>query len=115
MSNSNRIVFKDDAIGREREITDLLTKVIDPELGIDIVNLGLIYEVHINGNRCDVIMTLTTMGCPLVDYIVGDIKYALSHLEGIDTVDVAITFDPPWDMTKMSRFARIALGIPMNR
>ncbi len=115
MNQHYNIQFHDQAIGREKEILDLLTKVIDPELGIDIVNMGLIYEVTLDeAGKCSVIMTLTTMGCPLVDYIVGDIKFALEHLPGVETVECQITFDPPWDLTKMSRYARIALGIPMN-
>lgn len=113
MNTANQIEFFDRAVEQQEEILDLLTKVIDPELGIDIVNLGLIYEVHLNeAGRCFVKMTLTTMGCPLVDYIVGDIRYAMEHVTGVQEVDVELTFDPPWDLTRLSRYARIALGIP---
>ena len=96
MNQHYNIQFHDQAIGREKEILDLLTKVIDPELGIDIVNMGLIYEVTLDeAGKCSVIMTLTTMGCPLVDYIVGDIKFALEHLPGVEKSM------PLWDRTEL--------------
>lgn len=90
-----------------------LENVIDPELGIDIVNLGLVYDVDLNNDGlCTVTMTLTSMGCPLAGHIEQDVHRALSDIPQIKEIDVKIVWDPPWDKDKMSRYAKIALGIP---
>lgn len=90
-----------------------LENVIDPELGIDIVNLGLIYDVDLNDEGiCTVTMTLTSMGCPLAGHIESDIRRALADLPNIKEIVVNIVWDPPWGKDKMSRYAKIALGIP---
>lgn len=90
-----------------------LENVIDPELGIDIVNLGLVYDVDINdAGLCTVTMTLTSMGCPLAAHIEADVRGALSDIPQAKEIDVNIIWDPPWGKDKMSRYAKIALGIP---
>lgn len=90
-----------------------LENVIDPELGIDIVNLGLIYDVDLDeAGLCTVTMTLTSMGCPLAGHIEADIRGALADIPQIKEIDVNIIWDPPWGKDKMSRYAKIALGIP---
>ncbi|WP_091273530.1 metal-sulfur cluster assembly factor [Alteribacillus persepolensis] len=95
-----------------------LEKVIDPELGVDIVNLGLVYNVDLDEeNNVFIRMTLTAMGCPLAGTIVNDIKNALKDLQEfgeINEVDVDIVWNPPWDKSMMSRYAKIALGVPEN-
>lgn len=97
----------------QENILGALENVIDPELGIDIVNLGLIYGVTMNEDGvCDVVMTLTTMGCPLADHIEADIKRALEDIPEVSEINVNIVWDPPWGKDKMSRYAKIALGIP---
>ncbi|TGD24853.1 metal-sulfur cluster assembly factor [Companilactobacillus suantsaicola] len=89
-----------------------LEDVIDPELGIDLVNLGLIYGVEIrNGNEAIVTMTLTTMGCPLSDMLNDSIIEAAESVPGIDKCQVELVWYPAWDISKMSRYARISLGI----
>lgn len=94
-------------------ILGALENVIDPELGIDIVNLGLVYDVDLDEDGvCTVTMTLTTMGCPLAGHIEQDIQYALSDLPEVKETRTNIVWDPPWDKDKMSRYAKIALGIP---
>lgn len=91
-----------------------LENVIDPELGIDIVNLGLIYDVDLDDEGvCTVTMTLTAMGCPLAAHIEQDVKHALDDIPEIkEEVKVNIVWDPPWGKDKMSRYAKIALGVP---
>lgn len=90
-----------------------LENVIDPELGIDIVNLGLIYDADLDEDGlCTVTMTLTAMGCPLAAHIEQDVKRALSDIPEIQEINVDIVWDPPWGKDKMSRYAKIALGIP---
>ncbi|MGE7622539.1 metal-sulfur cluster assembly factor [Viridibacillus sp. NPDC096237] len=89
-----------------------LENVIDPELGIDIVNLGLVYEVDLSEEGlCVVTMTLTSMGCPLGPVIVDQIRTALFELPEIKEVTVDIVWNPPWNKDNMSRYAKIALGI----
>lgn len=90
-----------------------LENVIDPELGIDIVNMGLIYEIDLDdAGLCTVTMTLTSMGCPLAAHIEQDIRRVLADIPQIKDIDVNIVWDPPWGKDKMSRYAKIALGIP---
>jgi len=90
-----------------------LENVIDPELGIDIVNMGLVYDVDLSeSGLCTVTMTLTSMGCPLAGHIEADVKRALADIPEVKYIDVNIVWDPPWGKEKMSRYAKIALGIP---
>lgn len=95
-----------------RRIMASLEQVIDPELGIDIVNLGLVYGVELlEAGHCVVKMTLTTMGCPLADVITDEIMKALKSVPEVQTSEVKLVWYPAWDTSKMSRYARIALGI----
>lgn len=106
------VTFKNEALNRDGEIMEQLLAVLDPELGIDIVNLGLIYEVDLDDQgNCDILMTLTTIGCPLADVIEAEIKFALLDLDFIENVNIDVTFDPAWDVSRLSRYGRIALGI----
>jgi len=96
----------------KESILGALENVIDPELGIDIVNLGLVYDVDLNDEGlCTVTMTLTSMGCPLGPVIVDQIKTALSDLPEVKDVEVNIVWSPPWSKDMMSRYAKMALGI----
>ena len=97
---------------KERVLAALET-VIDPELGIDIVNLGLIYEIEFDGETGDTVikMTLTTMGCPLDDVLTEQIHEALSDIPEVKNPEVKLVWYPAWTTDKMSRYARIALGI----
>lgn len=89
-----------------------LELVVDPELGIDIVNLGLVYDVELNEeSQATVTMTLTSMGCPLAGTIVEQVKAALAEIPEVRTTEVNIVWNPPWSKDRMSRYAKIALGI----
>ncbi|MFC6177319.1 metal-sulfur cluster assembly factor [Companilactobacillus huachuanensis] len=100
-------------VEKKDQVREALEKVIDPELGIDIVNLGLIYDVTIEKNNQAVItMTLTTMGCPLSDMLHDSIKKAAESVDGIKSCEIQLVWYPIWDIGKMSRYARVALGIP---
>lgn len=93
-------------------ILTALESVIDPELGVDIVNLGLIYEIGFEDNgHTEIKMTLTTMGCPLADILTEQIHDALKEVPEVTEVDVKLVWYPAWSVDKMSRYARIALGI----
>ncbi|GLI85958.1 metal-sulfur cluster assembly factor [Rossellomorea marisflavi] len=89
-----------------------LEQVVDPELGIDIVNLGLVYDVELNEEgTATVTMTLTSMGCPLAGTIVDQVKTALRDIPEVKDTEVDIVWNPPWSKDNMSRYAKIALGI----
>lgn len=93
-------------------IMGALERVIDPELGVDIVNLGLVYDVDMDEEGYTTItMTLTAMGCPLAGVIVDQVKYALEDLPEVKETEVNIVWTPAWTKDKMSRYAKIALGI----
>lgn len=96
----------------KESILGALENVIDPELGIDIVNLGLVYNINLDDEGlCTVEMTLTSMGCPMGPQIVDMVKTALAELPEIKETEVNIVWTPPWDKDKMSRYAKIALGV----
>ncbi|AJK89283.1 metal-sulfur cluster assembly factor [Lysinibacillus fusiformis] len=89
-----------------------LENVIDPELGIDIVNLGLVYDVELDDEGvATVTMTLTSMGCPLGPVIVDQVNTALNELPEVKSTNVNIVWNPPWSKDKMSRYAKMALGV----
>jgi len=94
----------------EEDVYQALSMVYDPELGIDILNLGLVYDVQINDGVVHVLMTLTTMGCPMHDAISVGAEFALRELPGVKDVELELTFDPPWDPSRMSDAAKMALG-----
>jgi metal-sulfur cluster biosynthetic enzyme len=94
------------------EVLDVLRAVIDPELGIDVVALGLIYDVAIDehAGRVDVLMTLTVKGCPMHATIARDVDAALRSLLWVRDVAVRLTFDPPWSPARLSDEARALLA-----
>lgn len=93
-------------------ILEALEMVIDPELGIDIVNLGLIYEIRFEQNGyTEIDMTLTTMGCPLADLLTDQIHDVMRDIPEVTKTEVKLVWYPAWTVDKMSRYARIALGI----
>ncbi len=95
----------------KKQIMDKLKQVLDPELGISIVDLGLIYGVNISKTGIVIVdMTLTTIGCPLFDVMAEPIKEKIKAIRGVKKVKINLTFDPPWSMEKMSRDAKIMLG-----
>ena len=95
----------------EATILQTLRQVIDPELGCNIVDLGLIYHVTITGTKVSVIMTLTTPGCPMHESIRGGANNALLKHEGVDDAEVEVVWDPPWHPSMMTEFGRNATGV----
>jgi len=97
----------------KEQIMEVLEEVNDPELNIDIVNLGLVYDVAIDDEKnVEITMTLTAMGCPLAGMIHEMVENAVKKIDEVNEVRVNIVWDPPWDKSRMSRYAKIALGIP---
>lgn len=95
-------------------VTEVLKTVLDPELALNIVDLGLVYEILVEGPKGDGIvvkMTLTTPACPMGPELVDEVKAKLSKLPGVKKVGVEIVWDPPWTPEKMSEQAKIELGL----
>ncbi len=94
----------------EDEVTEALTNVIDPELGLDFVELGLIYGVEVDGGNVEVTFTLTTPACPIGPQVSEQIVEFVSEIEGVESVTPTMVFTPPWTPDKMSEDAKFALG-----
>jgi metal-sulfur cluster biosynthetic enzyme len=92
------------------EVMEVLRTVEDPELGMDIVDLGLLYEVEVEEATAKITYSLTSMGCPAGPLIAQDIDSAARQVEGIEDVELELTFDPPWTPDKMSDDAKFILG-----
>ena len=93
------------------EAIDALHGVEDPELGMDIVELGLLYDVEVDRARVKVIHSLTSMACPAGQMIQEDIQNVVSSMPGVEEVEIELTWDPPWTPEKMSDDAKFILGI----
>lgn len=96
----------------KRQIEDVLKTVPDPEMGVSIWDLGLVYEITIDQKTgvVSILMTLTSIGCPLFDLIEKPVREEISKLAGVTRVDIDLTFEPPWSMDRMSEEARVGLG-----
>jgi metal-sulfur cluster biosynthetic enzyme len=92
------------------DVMDALSNVIDPELGLDFVELGLIYGVEVSAGDVVVTFTLTTPGCPIGPQVNEQIEEFVGELEGVKTVASEMVFTPPWSPEKMSEDAKFALG-----
>lgn len=93
----------------KKDVEEALRGCLDPELGVDIVSLGLIYAIDVAPRRVTVTMTLTTPGCPLVPYFRQDIVDRVKRATGISNVVIDLTFDPPWSPDRMSKDATAQL------
>ncbi len=91
-------------------VTDALRDVIDPELGLDFVELGLIYDVGIEDGNVRITYTLTSPGCPIGPQVAEQIEEFVGELDGVDQVEPVMTFSPPWTPERMSEDAKFALG-----
>ena len=95
----------------EDQVYSALRKCMDPEIPVNVVDLGLVYGVNVNPkNNVDIKMTMTTRGCPLHDTLVSDVKRYVSKINGIGNINVEIVWDPPWSIEKMEPVAREKLG-----
>ena len=106
------ITMNERAQERSDEIIKKLENIFDPEIGLDIYNLGLVYDIQLsNDGLCEVTTTFTGIGCDCIESVPGEIKEGLLQIDGVTAVDVKIVWSPAWKMTRISRFGRIALGI----
>ncbi len=92
------------------EVIDALRVVEDPELGMDIVDLGLLYDVAVEERKVHVTFTLTSMGCPVGPMIEEQIRETVAAMEGVEEIESELTWDPPWSPEKMSDDAKFILG-----
>lgn len=103
--------MKEENIKQVDQIMTVLTKVIDPELQVDVVNLGLIYGIDIEGEKATIKMTLTVMGCPLSDYLQKQIQKAVLSVAGIKSCDIKLIWYPVWTTERLSQAAKKQLGV----
>ncbi len=95
----------------ETAVMEALRQVVDPEIGCNIVDLGLIYSVRIEGGKVNVQMTLTTPGCPMHESIAGGARLALLNAPGVQEAEVEVVWDPPWHPSMMTEEGRALVGI----
>ncbi|MCH4171152.1 MAG: metal-sulfur cluster assembly factor [Lactobacillus sp.] len=109
------IQINDRAAAISDQLVDKLQTVYDPELGLDIYNLGLIYEIHLDDSgHCHMVITFTEIACGCTDTLPKDLIAALMQLEAINKVSVEVVWSPAWKMTRISRLGRITLGIAVR-
>jgi len=97
-------------IVKKEDVMEVLKKCHDPEIGISIVDLGLVYDVKVENERVVIKMTLTTPGCPMHHYMVNDVKEKVKSLKGVKEVRIELVWDPPWTPERMSEKAKKILG-----
>ncbi len=100
-----------DFLALEAKVLGAIKTVYDPEIPVDIYELGLIYEIEVDDDAiAHVVMTLTSPNCPVADAIPAEVKERVEAIEGIKEADVVMTFEPPWDKSMMSEEAQLELG-----
>jgi len=92
------------------EIFTVLRQIYDPELEINIVDLGLVYEVRIEGAHVEVFMTMTSPGCPMHEVITSAADYAIQAIKGVESVNIQLVWEPPWHTGMLSQDARAQLS-----
>ncbi|MGD8318796.1 MAG: metal-sulfur cluster assembly factor [Gemmatimonadota bacterium] len=95
----------------EKDVRDALKTVKDPELGLDLVVLGLVYDIEVQDDDVKAIISLTSPLCPVAGQIVEDAKQAIEGVEGVGAAEVELTFDPPWTPERISPLIRSSLGL----
>lgn len=95
----------------EKTIRNALKAVKDPELNIDLVTLGLVYDIQVEGTSVKAIISLTTPLCPVAGEIVNQARLAIAKVEGVEAAEVELTFDPPWTPERISPLIRSSLGL----
>ena len=101
------------AVTPSDDVLEALRDVVDPELGINVVDLGLLYEVRTDEStgKVELDMTLTSMGCPLTDQIIADVRKYVEPMDGVTSVDVNWVWDPPWGPDKMTDDGKLMMKV----
>lgn len=106
------IIINDRALSIQDQLIDRLEQVYDTDIELDVYNLGLIYEIHLDeAGTCKIVMTFTDTACSCAETLPIEIVNSLKQIEAIKAVTVEVTWSPAWKITRISRFGRIALGI----
>ena len=95
----------------EKDVRTALKGVKDPELGLDLLVLGLIYEIKVEGDCVEAVMSLTSPMCPVAGQIVEEVQAAIEGIDGVASAEVELTFDPPWTPDRISPLIRASLGL----
>ncbi len=95
----------------KEKIIEEIRKIYDPELPVNIYDLGLIYDVKINDRKAEIKMTLTTPNCPVAESLPKEVKEGAMQVDGIDEVDLQLVWDPPWNKDMMSDAAKLELNL----
>lgn len=95
----------------KKNVIAALKQCYDPEIPVNVYDLGLIYDITIKEKTVKIVMTLTSPFCPVTDYMIEDIKNKIKELSSADVVDLQITFDPPWNKSRMTEEAKAQLGL----
>jgi len=102
---------ENDFLMKEAQILKALKTVFDPEIPVNVYDLGLIYEIAVDENKvARITMTLTAPNCPMADDLIADVRNMVGSITGVKDVDITLTFDPPWDKSMMSEEAKLELG-----
>ena len=95
----------------KKNVIAALKQCYDPEIPVNVYDLGLIYDITIKEKTVKIVMTLTSPFCPVTDYMIEDIKNKIKELSSADAIDLQITFDPPWNKSRMTEEAKAQLGL----
>lgn len=103
---------EEDFLAVEGEIVKVLKNIYDPEIPVNVYDLGLIYNIEVDdNNNADIRMTLTAPNCPIADDILREVHDEIKSIESVNEVNVNLVFDPPWDQDMMSEEAKLELGL----
>ncbi len=95
----------------EKQVIHVLKNTYDPEIPVNVYDLGLIYEIDVDKElNVKILMTLTAPNCPVMDELISGIYHSIAEIKGVKSVDVSLTFDPPWTMEMMTEEAKLELG-----
>lgn len=95
----------------QNDVMDIIRTIFDPEIPVNIYDLGLIYEVKVSpDNKVKILMTLTAPNCPAAEILPNEVKEKVELIEGVKEAEIELTFDPPWEMSMMSEEAKLELG-----
>lgn len=95
----------------EEKVYEALKQIVDPEVGFDIVSLGLIYDVRVKDGIVNIVMTLSSPSCPISDVILGWVEQAVLGIEGVEDINIELSFEPPWNIEMANDDVKKALGI----
>ena len=96
----------------EENIINALKEIYDPEIPVNVYDLGLIYDIDIDDdNHVKIVMTLTAPNCPMAEEIVAEVQHKIEEIEGVAEVNLKLTFDPPWDESNLTEEAKLELGL----